>query len=94
VTSYLGQLDGAHRIAILLATRGPSSECVVVDGQVYIPLHRSRSRVTSQDVKELEFVVRLTRFESARAEISPSEFMFRAVRHWAPSLGDKFLFSN
>lgn len=94
VTSRLGQLDGAHRLAILFASAGPRSSCVVIDGQVFIPKEPKEGRISSREVEDLEFVVRLTRVEADRLDTPPGKFFWNAVNYWAPDLLKTFTFSD
>jgi hypothetical protein len=94
VTHRLGQLDGAHRLAVLLATRGPNSKCVLIDGQVFVPHDHGNVKIKFIDVQNLEFVVRLAHSLSAESGVSYSQTLYRSVIYWAPSLAEKFYFKE
>lgn len=94
VTHKLGQLDGAHRLAVLLATRGANSKCVVIDGQVFVPYDHMVLHLRRVDIHNLELVTRLAHSLAAESGMSYSQALYRAVMHWAPSLARKFQFQE
>ena len=103
ITTHLGQLDGAHRLAITCHLRSPEAPVVRVDGEIY-PFREELTLKTkkhlekfssSGGIEALEVASRLTKYMTLLGTKEPAGNLFRRtfLQHY-PSGREFFDFSE